>query len=502
MSVEHDEAAAAVIHLRLGGPGHTVRDALRSVLGDPTLDLVYPRVGTGGWIDGLGAPAAAPGPGAGDARAFTPILRDGRPCAGLLHDPSLLRDAGRLQDAVDAASLALDNERDKAALRAEVREVHASRARLVDAGDRQLQGVERNLHDGAQQRLVGLALALRLASRSAAGDAAVTSLLADAARELDDVRSPSSASSPAACTPPSSTTPGSQVPSRPWPSDPASRSSCASSFPDPLPEPVQVAAYYVVAEALANANKHAGGTGAGVGAAVVDGELVVTVTDDGTGGARPAPGSGLEGLADRVSSLGGALAVDSPSGGGTTVTARLPLDRVAVSDVERRRLAALQWIGWENWQAPGELYDQITAEDNLISAKGGLLCAGGNARVTERERQWLLGYHAAAHTPDWVIEAIASFDDRETLADLMLVPGFASIARGELYTALRMCVVDGPLTADEVDRVRQAADTLGIDRAIVDELRDVVTAEQQLRERRYELIVAPVLPGFTGQRDQ
>jgi signal transduction histidine kinase len=472
-----------------GGP-ETVRDLLRLALADPDLDIVYPRVGTGGWINELGECSTTAT--VGDDRAFTPIDRGGKPVAGLIHDPALLTDPQRLHAATEAASLAIDNERLKAQLRAELSEVQASRARIVEAGDRERRRVERNLHDGAQQRLVGLALMLRLAGRAAADDAAVTELLADAARELDDalaeLRELARGIHPAIVDDAGLRGALETIAERP-----GIPVELDLELSTPLPEPVEVCGYYLVAEALANVNKHTDARQARVWATVVDGALRIAVGDDGAGGAVARPGSGLEGLADRVSALGGRLEVSSPPGGGTVVSAEIPLTVPPDVDAVRRRMTALSWIGWENWEAPGELYEQITDEDNLLAGKATLLCAGGNAQVTEREREWLVGYFTAAGTADWVLEAIRTYDDADTLAELMQLPGMPSIARSQLYEALRMCASDGPLTSDEVERVHCAADAMGIARSLVDELHEIVVAEHALRGRRYELLVAPVL---------
>src|SRR5205085_1774723 len=115
-------------------------------------------------------------------------------------------------------------------------------------------------------------------------------------------------------------------------------------LPDRLPEVVEVAAYYLVAETLTNANKHAAATHVAVRAQVLDEVLRLQVTDDGAGGAEPSPGSGLQGLADRISALGGELAIDSPASSGTTVTADIPLSHGAITDAEARRLTALRWF--------------------------------------------------------------------------------------------------------------------------------------------------------------
>ena len=393
----------ALAGLGTGGPDDTVRDALRRALADPDLEIVYTQVGSGGWITGLGEQTARPDPGS--RRAFTPIDRGGKPVAGLVHDRGLLRHPRRLQAAIDVASLALDNERLKAQLRAELLEAHASRSRIIDAGDRELQRVERNLHDGAQQRLVGLALMFRLASRRAAGDAELTALLDDAARELSDaiseLRELTRGIHPAIVDDAGLRGALEALAERPGvPVD------LQVDLPDRLPEVVEVAAYYLVAEAVTNANKHANATRVTVQARVLDGVLHVTVSDDGAGGAQQSPGSGLQGMADRIGALGGGFEIDSPPATGTTVTAEIPLTQTVLTDAEQRRMIALRWFVHENWEMPGEVVDQITDEDNLMAAKAILLAAGGNARITEREREWLIGYLTAARDADWVIEAI------------------------------------------------------------------------------------------------
>ncbi len=487
-----DSLAFSLAGLGAGGPDNTLRDALRRVLDDPDLDIVYTQVGSGGgWVTGLGEQTAGPVPA--DRRAFTPIERGGKPVAGLVHDAGLLRRPRRLQAAVDAASLALDNERLKAQLRAELLEVRASRSRIIDAGDRELQRVERNLHDGAQQRLVGLALMFRLASRRASGDPELTALLDDATRELSDaiaeLRELTRGIHPAIV------------------DDTGLRGALESLAERPgvpvelevdlavtLPEVVEVAGYYLVAEALTNANKHANAEHVSVQAQARDGVLRLTVRDDGVGGAVPAPRSGLQGLADRIAALGGELRIESPPGSGTTVTAEIPLAQTVLTDDERRRMTALRWFVHENWEMPGEVVDQITDEDNLIAGKVMLLAAGGNARITDREREWLIGYLTAARDADWVIEAVATYDDSDTLEALMQLPGIPETVRGMLYDAIRLCSSDGPLTPDELGHLERAAVELGVTRDDLDELRAIVEADAALRRRRFATIAAPVLP--------
>jgi signal transduction histidine kinase len=469
----------------------SVRDLLRRTLGDPDLDIVYPRVGSGGWIDGLGA--SSTGDVAG--RTATTIDRGGKPVAALLHDPALLEDRARLEAAIEAASMAIDNERLKAQLGAQLNEVRASRARLVDARDRELRRVERNLHDGAQQRLVGLALLLRLARRRAEGDADLTTLLTDATRELDDavreLRELARGIHPVivddaglgAAIETLAERPGVPV-------------VLHVELPDALPASVSVGAYYLVAEALTNVNKHSGATEAVVRATVEDGMLHIAVTDDGTGGADPRPGSGLEGLADRVEALGGHLTIESEPGRGTAVSSAIPLATRPDADGERRRLNAIRWLGWQNFEGPPELYEQITSEDNLVHGKTMLLCAGGNRRITPREREWLIGYLTAAGFADAVLDQLEAYDDADSLSDLMALPGLRTTGAGLLYDGIRIAAADGPLTADEREHLHRAADVMGVPDDVFAELVEIVAADNDRRRRRYELIVKPVLgPG-------
>jgi hypothetical protein len=124
-----------------------------------------------------------------------------------------------------------------------------------------------------------------------------------------------------------------------------------------------------------------------------------------------------------------------------------------------------------------------------------LLCAGGNRHLTERERAWLQGYLTAAGDPPALLETVRGYDDSDALEDLQALPSMSAIAHAFLYEALRIRRADGPLTAVEVQHVRDAAARLGYPDELVTTFRDIVEAEQALRERRYELITIPVLRG-------
>jgi signal transduction histidine kinase len=246
------------------------------------------------------------------------------PVAALVHDPALLEQRAFLDAAGAAARLALENERLQAELRLQLEEVRASRARIVQAGDEERRRLERNLHDGAQQRLLGLGLALQLA-RDGLGPAAngTADLLAEAADELraalDELRELARGIHPAILT-----DQGLAAAVRSL----AERSTVPVTIvalpEERLREPVEVAAYFVVSEALANVAKYAGASAVRVSIARSDSVTVIDIEDDGVGGADPSSGSGLRGLLDRIHALDGTLSVDSPTGRGTRIHVEIP----------------------------------------------------------------------------------------------------------------------------------------------------------------------------------
>ena len=201
-------------------------------------------------------------------------------------------------------------------------ELRASRARLVEAGDAARRRLERDLHDGAQSRLVALALLLRTARRRVTDDEQLASLLDQAQEELGtslaELRELARGIHPAVLTE-RGLEPALQslVARAPVPVD-------VEAHNERLPAPVESAAYFVVSEALANVAKYARATHASVTVERRNGELTVEVADDGVGGADLGRGSGLRGLEDRLAALDGSLSLDSPAGRGTRLRARIP----------------------------------------------------------------------------------------------------------------------------------------------------------------------------------
>jgi signal transduction histidine kinase len=213
----------------------------------------------------------------------------------------------------------------------------ASRARIVEAADAARRRIERDLHDGAQQRLVSLALSLRLLESRLEPDTEAARELAAACSELDaaldELRELARGIHPSILTDRGLEAALEAVAGRSTMPVELALDSCGR-----LPLSVQTTAYFVVAEALTNASKHAHSDRIHVRLAVGDGHAMVEVRDDGSGGVDPARGSGLSGLADRLSALGGTLEIDSPLGEGTTIRARIPVpaeaSREAGADVE------------------------------------------------------------------------------------------------------------------------------------------------------------------------
>jgi signal transduction histidine kinase len=298
-----------------------LRDALARSLRDPSLQLVYwlPKFGTYAELDGqaIDLPDEAAG------RATTVIARGGVRVAALIHDESLRDEAELLAGVTAAAAIAIENARLHVELRARVDELSGSRARVIEAGQRERQRLERNLHDGAQQRLIALSLDLRLLERDLGADPGVKQRLDEAQEEitlsLEELRAVARGIHPAVVTGHGLGVALEQVAARaPLPVR------LTVDTDGRLPEHVEVATYYVVTESLANVAKHARATVSSVDVRRNGAGLVVEIVDDGVGGADSERGTGLRGLADRVEALGGRLRVWTPVGGGTRVKAEIP----------------------------------------------------------------------------------------------------------------------------------------------------------------------------------
>jgi signal transduction histidine kinase len=329
LSARLARSAVGDLMIELGRPlpPGELQACLARALSDPSVDLLYALAGTDRWVDVGGQPQPLPGPGSGPrSKTVTVVERDGLPLAALIHDPAL--DAGLIRAAAAAAGMTIENERLHAEVRAQLEEVRASRQRIVEAGDAERRRVERNLHDGAQQRLAALALSLAMLRGRVSkpgGDSSLAPSLDQAAAELrqaiSELRELARGIHPAILTEEGL---------------PAAVEALADRAPLPvrvlahfdahLPAPAETIAYFVVSESLANTVKHARASRACVELSRNNGVLRVEVTDDGIGGADASRGSGLRGLEDRVAAVRGSFHVHTSPGAGTRILAEIPCD--------------------------------------------------------------------------------------------------------------------------------------------------------------------------------
>jgi signal transduction histidine kinase len=318
--------AGAVSELveRLGARA-SLTDTLADAMGDPTLRLAYWLPQDERFVDATGRTVQLPGDD-DPYRAATLVERDGERIGALVHDRSLCDEPELVSASAAAAALAMANERLEAELRARLEDLSESRAKLIKIGLAERQRLERDLHDGAQQRLVALSLQVHVARAKLTSDPEAAGAILDRARDelrlaLEELRELARGIHPAVLTDRGLA---------------AAITGLASRFPMPvqvlttplarLPSAVEAAAYFVVSESLANMAKHAGATRATVRVARQNGVALVEVHDDGCGGACLEAGSGLAGLADRLAGLDGRLEIVSPPGQGTTVRARIPCE--------------------------------------------------------------------------------------------------------------------------------------------------------------------------------
>ena len=315
--------ADLVVRLQQAPDTKRLGELVSGALHDPSLELVYWLPGFECYVDASGKPVTLPTDD--PRRAVTPIDHDGDHVAALIHDAALAYEPELLEVVCAAANVALERERLQAELESRVEELAGSRARLVAAGDEVRRRIERDLHDGAQQRLVALAIGLRLTEDRIRDDPdAAVELVAAARKEvsesLAELRELARGIHPAVLEHGLKMALDSLAT--------RSRTPVTVSFEldERLPAAIELAAYFVACEALANVGKYAQAAQASVRVFRADSLVVIEVSDDGIGGADAACGSGLRGLEDRVAAVGGRLRVVSPVGGGTVLAAEMPCE--------------------------------------------------------------------------------------------------------------------------------------------------------------------------------
>jgi signal transduction histidine kinase len=325
LSTRLARSAVGDLVVELEGPlaADDLHAALSRALGDPTLQVAYAMEEETQWVDASGQPVTLPTPSTDGRQTVTIVRRDAEPIAALIHDSAL--DQALVRAVAAAAGMAIANERLRAEVRAQLAEVRASRQRIVEAGDRERRRVERNLHDGAQQRLVALSLSLAMLRRDGTRDPETDRALADASAQLrsalKELRELARGIHPAILT-----QEGLEAAVESLAERSNSQVRVTTCLEASLPAPVEATAYFVVCEALANVAKYADAHSASVDLRRCNGSLRVEVADDGRGGADLHAGSGLLGLQDRVAALGGSLQLDSPVGAGTRLVAEIPVD--------------------------------------------------------------------------------------------------------------------------------------------------------------------------------
>lgn len=319
---EADAISELLAQLGEGGGRGALRNALADALGDPTLELAYWVPDQDAYVDAAGQPVRVDPAPAG--KVSTIIEHEGERIAAIVHSPGLAEERELVQTAGAAAGLTLRNERLDAELRAKVAELQASRSRIVQAGYEQRRRLERDLHDGAQQRLMALGIDLRMVRERIEHDPqGAAELLDESLHELNEataeLRELARGIHPAVLTNRGLHAALKGLASRsPVPVE------LLQTPADRLPPSVESAVYFVVAEALTNAARYSRAQTVTVGVVRDNGHVDVEVRDDGVGGADADQGSGLRGLQDRVAALDGRLELTSPQGLGTILRATIP----------------------------------------------------------------------------------------------------------------------------------------------------------------------------------
>ncbi len=292
---------------------------LAAALRDPSAELLFRLPASEAYADSVAGVVVDP---PDDGRAVTRVEHRGQEIALLLHTPALLDRPDRLRSVLAAASLAIEIARLRVEVRLQLAEVEESRARVVQAGYEERRRLERDLHDGAQQRLVTLGIVLRRLQRSLPREAqilgpALDSAVDEVGRAIEDLRTIAAGIRPPRLDDGLAAALADLARAAPVPVE-------LEATRERLPPHVEAAAYFVVCEAVTNAVKHASPSRVRVEATVVSGALRLVVADDGIGGATVAGGTGLIGLTDRVEAQGGTLLVHSPAGAGTRLEAEIP----------------------------------------------------------------------------------------------------------------------------------------------------------------------------------
>jgi signal transduction histidine kinase len=299
-----------------------VEDVLREVTSGPRLELLFFLPESDLYVDARGTPATYL---RHDGRQRIAIQRGGQPVGAVLHDPATPEQTLLLQQLVEAGGLAIEIARLRVELRRQLAEVEGSRARIIAAGNEERRRIERDLHDGAQQRLVSIGLALRHAQhqlRTSSPEEASDTLdgaVTEVAVAIDELRELAQGLPPAQLD--AGLSPAFRELARRAPL-PVLVKAPSERFD----RTVEAAAYFIGCEGVTNAIKHAKATRVLLSARRQNGNLIVSVADDGVGGAAPIQGSGLSGLSDRVAALGGRLHIESHQGAGTTLIAELPCE--------------------------------------------------------------------------------------------------------------------------------------------------------------------------------
>jgi signal transduction histidine kinase len=321
-----DMALVGQLVVELGGAPspERIEAMVAATLHDPSVQLGYWSPAAQAFIGAAGDPVE---PISSPTQSVAMVERSGRTIAIIVHDPALNEDPGLVASVSAAVGLAIENQSLTAELQAQLDEVRGSRARIVAAADAERVRLERDIHDGAQQRLLALMIELRLA-REAVGAEPILDLAARLDRAMvnlrsatDELRELARGVRPAILA---------DAGLGPAVRTLAERSSCpvelSIDLAGRLDAAVESAAYFVVAESLANVVRHASASVARVAISIESdpGRVIVAVTDDGVGGASVDRGSGIRGLKDRVEALGGQLAVESRVGDGTRIRVELP----------------------------------------------------------------------------------------------------------------------------------------------------------------------------------